>query len=52
MGPNDKGDTFWFKDNKEIQDFLSRLSLNIDNLSIQNLESQKEKFLQKIESIS
>lgn len=42
--------TFWFKDNKEINEFINRLSKNVDTMSVTELESQKNKFLWKIES--
>ncbi len=42
--------TFWFKDNKEIQDFLTRLSWNYDKMSITQLEHQKDNLINKIES--
>ncbi len=44
--------TFWFKDNKEIQDFLTWLSENHDKMSITELENQKNNLMRKIEWIS
>ena len=44
--------TFWFKDNKEIQDFLERLSKNHDTMSITELEKQKNNLINKINWIS
>lgn len=44
--------TFWFKDNKEIQDFLERLSKNHDKMSITELENQKNNLINKIDWIS
>jgi hypothetical protein len=51
MWPSDNPEsTFWFKDNKEINDFLEWLSKNVDTMSITELESQKDKLFAKIES--
>jgi len=50
MWPWEKMDsTFWFKDNKEIQDFLTRLSWNYDKMSLTELETQKDNLINKIE---
>lgn len=43
--------TFWFKDNKEIKDFLWRLAQNHDKMSITELENQKNNLLTRIESV-
>lgn len=53
LWPNDANDnTFWFKDNKEIQNFMIRLSKNIDHLSIVELENQQKNLINKIENTS
>lgn len=44
--------TFWFKDNREVHDFILWLSQNVDHLSIAELESQKNNLANKISSCS
>ena len=53
MWPGDGPEwTFWFKESKEVHEFILWLSQNIDHLSVAELESQKNNLSDKISSCS